>query len=76
MFLRYLQSLLASPKIGQDIVEEFIAFVQKTPNLLGIDSFLVIILPKHLAINYMLNFCPEYLWQYGKVRHRIHLYDF
>ncbi|XP_075159847.1 uncharacterized protein LOC142232991 [Haematobia irritans] len=61
-----IQSLLASPKIELDIIEEFIAFVQKTPNLLGIDSFLVIILPKHLAINYMLNFCPEYLWQYGK----------
>lgn len=58
---------MASPKIEQEIVEEFIAFVQKTPNLLGIDSFLVIVLPKHLAINYMLNFCPEYLWQYGKV---------
>ncbi|XP_061392534.1 uncharacterized protein LOC133328001 [Musca vetustissima] len=61
-----IQSLLASPKIEQDVIEEFIAFVQKTPNLMGIDSFLVIILPKHLAINYMLHFCPEYLWQYGK----------
>lgn len=58
---------MASPKIEQEIVEEFIAFVQKTPNLIGIDSFLVIVLPKQLAINYMLNFCPEYLWQYGKV---------
>ncbi|KAI8122391.1 hypothetical protein CVS40_6838 [Lucilia cuprina] len=35
-----IQSLLASPKIEQEIIEEFIAFVQKTPNLLGIDSFL------------------------------------
>ncbi|KAM7355239.1 uncharacterized protein ACRADG_001377 isoform 1-T4 [Cochliomyia hominivorax] len=61
-----IQSLLASPKIDQEIIEEFIAFVQKTPNLIGIDSFLVIVLPKQLAINYMLNFCPEFLWQYGK----------
>ncbi|KAL9903411.1 uncharacterized protein ACN2A1_004263 isoform 1-T2 [Glossina fuscipes fuscipes] len=61
-----IQSLLASTKIDREIVEEFIAFVQKTPNLIGIDSFLVIVLPKNLAINYMLSFCPEYLWQYGK----------
>uniref|UniRef100_A0A1A9WE22 BLOC-2 complex member HPS3 C-terminal domain-containing protein n=1 Tax=Glossina brevipalpis TaxID=37001 RepID=A0A1A9WE22_9MUSC len=61
-----IQSLLASTKIDREIIEEFIAFVQKTPNLIGIDSFLVIVLPKHLAINYMLSFCPEYLWQYGK----------
>ncbi|XP_067646998.1 uncharacterized protein [Eurosta solidaginis] len=61
-----IQSLLASTKIDRAIVEEFIAFIQKTPDLIGIDSFLVIVLPKHLAINYMLNFCPEYMWQYGK----------
>ncbi|XP_037937248.1 uncharacterized protein LOC119670885 [Teleopsis dalmanni] len=61
-----IQSLLAFSKIDREIIEEFIAFIQKTPNLIGIDSFLVIILPKNLAINYMLNFCPEYLWQYGK----------
>uniref|UniRef100_A0A1I8PDM6 BLOC-2 complex member HPS3 C-terminal domain-containing protein n=1 Tax=Stomoxys calcitrans TaxID=35570 RepID=A0A1I8PDM6_STOCA len=67
-----IQSLLASSKIEVDIIEEFIAFVQETPNLLGIDSFLVIILPKNLAINYMLNFCPEYLWQYGKLLFWLH----
>ncbi|XP_028894654.2 uncharacterized protein LOC105221055 isoform X1 [Zeugodacus cucurbitae] len=61
-----IQSLLASTKIDREIIEEFIAFIQKTPDLIGIDSFLVIVLPKHLAINYMLNFCPEYMWQYGK----------
>lgn len=64
-----LQSLLASTKIDREIIEEFIAFIQKTPDLIGIDSFLVIVLPKHLAINYMLNFCPEYMWQYGKVKY-------
>ncbi|XP_053954124.1 uncharacterized protein LOC128860558 [Anastrepha ludens] len=61
-----IQSLLASTKIDREIIEEFIAFIQKTPDLIGIDSFLVIVLPKPLAINYMLNFCPEYMWQYGK----------
>ncbi|XP_022216939.2 uncharacterized protein LOC111070585 [Drosophila obscura] len=61
-----IQSLLASSKVDRDIISEFLAFIQKTPHLMGIDSFLVIILPKNLAINYMLSFCPAYLWQYGK----------
>ncbi|EDW79040.1 uncharacterized protein Dwil_GK10629 [Drosophila willistoni] len=61
-----IQSLLASSKVDREIISEFLAFIQKTPNLMGIDSFLVIILPKNLAINYMMSFCPAYLWQYGK----------
>lgn len=62
-----IQSLLAFSKVDREIISEFLAFIQKTPHLMGIDSFLVIILPKNLAINYMLSFCPTYLWQYGKV---------
>lgn len=62
-----IQSLLASSKVDREIISEFLAFIQKSPHLMGIDSFLVIILPKNLAINYMLSFCPAYLWQYGKV---------
>ncbi|KAH8239681.1 hypothetical protein KR032_006726 [Drosophila birchii] len=61
-----IQSLLASAKVDREIISEFLAFIQKTPNLIGIDSFLVIVLPKNLAINYLLSFCPAYLWQYGK----------
>ncbi|EDW95497.1 uncharacterized protein Dyak_GE22594, isoform C [Drosophila yakuba] len=61
-----IQSLLASTKVDREIVSEFLAFIQKTPNLIGIDSFLVIVLPKNLAINYLLSFCPAFLWQYGK----------
>ncbi|KAM8708237.1 hypothetical protein ACLKA7_015241 [Drosophila subpalustris] len=61
-----IQSLLASSKVDREIISEFLAFIQKAPHLIGIDSFLVIILPKNLAINYMLSFCPAYLWQYGK----------
>ncbi|KAH8270395.1 hypothetical protein KR018_009660 [Drosophila ironensis] len=61
-----IQSLLASTKVDREIVSEFLAFIQKTPHLIGIDSFLVIVLPKNLAINYLLSFCPAYLWQYGK----------
>ncbi|ALC44948.1 CG14562 [Drosophila busckii] len=61
-----IQSLLAASKIDREIISEFLAFIQKAPQLMGIDSFLVIILPKNLAINYMLSFCPAYLWQYGK----------
>ncbi|XP_030382199.1 uncharacterized protein LOC115629781 [Scaptodrosophila lebanonensis] len=60
------QSLLSSSKAGKELISEFLAFIQKTPHLIGIDSFLVIVLPKNLAINYMMNFCPAYLWQYGK----------
>lgn len=62
-----IQSLLASSKVDREIISEFLAFIQKSPHLMGIDSFLVIILPKNLAINYMLSFCPAFLWQYGKV---------
>ncbi|XP_034102702.1 uncharacterized protein LOC117567068 [Drosophila albomicans] len=61
-----IQSLLASSKVHREIISEFLAFIQKAQHLIGIDSFLVIILPKNLAINYMLSFCPAYLWQYGK----------
>ncbi|XP_030571449.1 uncharacterized protein LOC115770348 [Drosophila novamexicana] len=61
-----IQSLLASSKVDREIISEFLAFIQKSPHLMGIDSFLVIILPKNLAINYMLSFCPAFLWQYGK----------
>ncbi|XP_017023088.1 uncharacterized protein [Drosophila kikkawai] len=61
-----IQSLLASAKVDREIISEFLAFIQKTPHLIGIDSFLVIVLPKNLAINYLLSFCPAYLWQYGK----------
>ncbi|KAH8274241.1 hypothetical protein KR026_001168 [Drosophila bipectinata] len=61
-----IQSLLASSKVDREIVSEFLAFIQKSPHLMGIDSFLVIVLPKNLAINYLLSFCPAYLWQYGK----------
>ncbi|XP_037718102.1 uncharacterized protein LOC119552554 [Drosophila subpulchrella] len=61
-----IQSLLASTKVDREIISEFLAFIQKTPHLMGIDSFLVIVLPKNLAINYMLSFCPAFLWQYGK----------
>ncbi|KAH8379845.1 hypothetical protein KR009_007570 [Drosophila setifemur] len=61
-----IQSLLASSKVDREIVSEFLAFIQKTPHLMGIDSFLVIVLPKNLAINYLLSFCPAFLWQYGK----------
>lgn len=62
-----IQSLLAFSKVDREIISEFLAFIQKTPHLVGIDSFLVIILPKNLAINYMLSFCPAHLWHYGKV---------
>lgn len=68
-----IQSLLASSKVDREIISEFLAFIQKSPHLIGIDSFLVIILPKNLAINYMLSFCPAYLWQYGKVRNEFYL---
>ncbi|KAI8037787.1 hypothetical protein M5D96_009288 [Drosophila gunungcola] len=61
-----IQSLLASSKVDREIISEFLAFIQKTPHLMGIDSFLVIVLPKNLAINYLLSFCPAFLWQYGK----------
>ncbi|XP_055911896.1 uncharacterized protein LOC129945939 [Eupeodes corollae] len=61
-----IQSLLASPKSDPEIIEEFVAFVQKTPNLIGIDSFLIISLPKTLSINYLIHFSPETLWRYGK----------
>ncbi|EDV97913.1 uncharacterized protein LOC6557865 [Drosophila grimshawi] len=61
-----IQSLLASSKVDREIISEFLAFIPKSPHLIGVDSFLVIILPKNLAINYMLSFCPAFLWQYGK----------
>ncbi|XP_017072458.2 uncharacterized protein LOC108108794 [Drosophila eugracilis] len=61
-----IQSLLSSTKVDREIISEFLAFIQKTPHLMGIDSFLVIVLPKNLAINYLLSFCPAFLWQYGK----------
>ncbi|XP_044316672.1 uncharacterized protein LOC108042699 isoform X1 [Drosophila rhopaloa] len=61
-----IQSLLASSKVDREIISEFLAFIQKTPHLMGIDSFLVIVLPKNLAINYLLSFSPAFLWQYGK----------
>ncbi|XP_017049192.1 LOW QUALITY PROTEIN: uncharacterized protein LOC108093580 [Drosophila ficusphila] len=61
-----IQSLLSSSKVDREIISEFLAFIQKSPHLMGIDSFLVIVLPKNLAINYLLSFCPAFLWQYGK----------
>lgn len=61
-----IQSLLASPKSDPEIIEEFMAFAQKAPNLIGIDSFLIIVLPKTLSINYLIHFSPETLWRYGK----------
>lgn len=62
-----LQSLLASGKLTRDILQEIIQFIEANTPFVGVDSFLTLLMPFDLCVDYLIELCPEHLLEYAKV---------
>lgn len=62
-----LQSLLSSGKLTRDILYEMIHFIEANTPFVGVDSFLTLLMPFDLCVDYLIELCPEHLLEYAKV---------
>lgn len=58
---------MTSGKLSRDILQEIIHFIEADSMFIGMDSFLTILLPFDVCIDYLLNICPEILLNFAKV---------
>lgn len=66
-----LQSLLSSGKLTRDILHEIIHFIEANTPFVGVDSFLTLLMPFDLCVDYMIEMCPEHLLEYAKVSYSV-----
>lgn len=62
-----MQSLLASGILTRDILQEIIHFIEANTPFIGVDSFLTLLMPHDLCIDYLIEMYPECLLEYAKV---------
>lgn len=62
-----LQSLLSSGKLTRDILQEIMHFIEANTPFVGVDSFLTLLMPFDLCVDYLIELCPEQLLEYAKV---------
>lgn len=62
-----LQSLLSSGKLTRDIMHEIIHFIEANIPFAGVDSFLTLLMPFDLCVDYLIELNPEHLLVYAKV---------
>lgn len=65
-----MQSLLSSGKLTRDILHEIIHFIEANTPFVGIDSFLTLLMPFDLCVDYLIELSPENLLEYAKVSYR------
>lgn len=62
-----MQSLLSSGKLTRDILQEIVHFIEANiPFIIGVDSFLTILMPFEICIDYLIEMQPDYLLEYAK----------
>lgn len=59
ILLLKIQSLLASHQTDPLIIEDFVEFIHNNTNLLGIESLLTLIVPRPVALNYLIEHYPK-----------------
>lgn len=60
-----LQSLLFSGKLTRDILQEIIHFIDANYPFIGVESFLTILMPFEICIDYLIETQPDYLLNYA-----------
>ncbi|XP_031634727.1 uncharacterized protein LOC116348019 [Contarinia nasturtii] len=61
-----LQSLLSSGILTRDILKEVLHFIESNIPFFGVDSFLALLMPFEMCIDYLIEMRPEYLLDYAK----------
>lgn len=60
-----MQSLLSSGKLTRDILHEMIHFIEANYPFIGVESFLTILMPFEICIDYLIETQPDYLLNYA-----------
>lgn len=65
MFWFYFQSLLSSGKLTRDILQEILHFIEANHSFIGVESFMTILMPFEICIDYLIESKPDYLLNYA-----------
>lgn len=61
-----MQALLSSGILTRDILQEVVHFIESNVPFFGVDSFLMLLMPFEMCIDYLIEMRPEYLLNYAK----------
>lgn len=61
-----LQALLSSGILTRDILQEVLHFIETNVPFVGVDSFLTLLMPFEMCIEFLIEMRPEYILEYGK----------
>lgn len=62
----YFQSLLSSGILTRDILQEVLHFIESNIPFFGLDSFLMLLMPFEICVDFLIEMRPEYLLDYAK----------
>lgn len=57
--------MLSSGKLTRDILQEIIHFIESNHSFIGVESFITILMPFEICIDYLIESKPDYLLSYA-----------